>query len=66
MKTEFSFNQARNRLWIETDDIGMVFTEGKEKKLTRVAIKLESKDLLRLYKMLGKIGFPIIRKEELK
>ena len=59
MKTEFTFVKEKNKLWIETDNIGMVFGE-KDGKPVRVAIKLEGKDLLKLYKTLEKIGFPFL------
>lgn len=63
MKTEFSFKKKKNRLWIETDCIGMLLFDKQKNKPIRVAIKVEGKDLLRLFKMLERIGFPMRKKE---
>jgi len=52
MKTEFSFKKKKNRLWIETDCIGMLLFDEQKNKPVRVAIKLEGEDLLRLFKIL--------------
>ena len=56
MKLDFIKN--KNRLWIEVEsgNIGMVAIDD-EKQPVQVAIKLEGRDLLKLWKKLVSIGF---------
>ena len=60
MNMKLDFVKDKNRLWIEVgkEQIGLLTIDENRNPLV-VAIKLEGKDLLKLYKQLEKVGFPL-------